>query len=69
MSKAKGIEIKFEELQEGQIVWSEHFNCYVKYAGQDLDKDYCFKYLHKTGYCIIYSSKIFEPPSLIKELL
>lgn len=69
MSKEKGIEIKFEDLYDGMVVWSEHFKCYVEYVGDRIYKDYCFKYLTQDGYCIIFNSKIFEPPSLIKELL
>ncbi len=69
MSETKSLEIKYSELQEGQIVWSEYFKCYVEYQGQDTDSDYCFKFLHKDGYCIVYASKLYEPPSLIKELL
>ena len=45
MSETKGVEVKYSELQEGQVVWSEYFKCYEEYTGQDTDSDYCFKFL------------------------
>lgn len=65
--KAKRLNIR--ELTHGQVVWSVYFNCYVEYVGKDFDEDYCFKFLHKDGYCILYTSEIYEPCDLVKELL
>jgi hypothetical protein len=69
MYEEKAKKLNLCELEYGQIVWSEYFNCYVEYAGRDFDEDFCFRFLHKDGYCIIYSSEIYEPSDLIKELL
>lgn len=69
MLEKKAQKLDILKLTNGQVVWSEYFKAYVVYAGRDFDEDFCFKYLYKEGYCIIYSSDILEPPSLIKELL
>lgn len=69
MSTTKTKKLNIQELVYGQVVWSEYFNCYVEYTGKDSDEDFCFKFLHKDGYCVIYSSEIYDPPDLIKELL
>jgi hypothetical protein len=64
------VELELSKLKENQIVWSAFFKCYIKYVGTDFDDDYCFEYLHKPGFCIILiTSKIYQPPLLIQELL
>ena len=69
MYTPKSTKIDKRLLKEGDIVWSQYFQAYVEYVGNDLDDDYCFKYLHKSGYCIIYTSDIYEPEGILKELL
>lgn len=69
MLPKKDIKIDKATLQHGQVVWSEYFKCYVSYQGRDSDNDFIFKYLYKDHYCVIIGSDIYEPPSLIKELL
>jgi hypothetical protein len=69
MFEEKAKKLNLCELEYGQIVWSEYFKCYVVYAGKDFDEDFCFKFFHKDGYCIIYSSGIYDAPSLLKELV
>ena len=69
MFEEKGKKLNLYELKNGQIVWSEHFKCYVMYTGKDFDEDFVFEYLHKKGYCIIHTSDIYDPPSLLKELI
>lgn len=63
------VELELSKLKENQIVWSAFFKCYLKYVGTDFDGDYCFEYLHKPGFCILITSKIYQPPLLIQELL
>jgi hypothetical protein len=63
------VKINKNTLKQGQVVWSEYFKAYVSYVGRDFDEDFLFKYLNKEKYCVIIDSEIYEPPSLIKELL
>jgi hypothetical protein len=65
----KSNKVDKKNLKDGDVVWSQYFQAYVEYIGNDLDDDYCFKYLHKDGYCIIYTSDIYEPEGILKELL
>lgn len=69
MHTKKGTKVDKKTLQKGQVVWSEYFKAYVSYEGKDFDDDLLFKYLHKEKWCVIIDSEIYEPPSLIKELL
>ncbi len=61
--------INKDTLQQGRVVWSAYFKDYISYQGIDSDGDFIFKYLHKDKYCVIMDTDIYEPPSLIKELL
>lgn len=69
MLEKKAQKLDINSLQRNQIVWSDYFQAYVKYVGRDFDDDKVFKFTHKDGYCVIIGSEIYEPPSLIKELL
>ena len=69
MSEKKTTKVRLVDLKRDQIVWSEYFNSYVMYKGLDFDEDFIFEYVGKKGYCIIIDSDIYDPPSLIKELL
>lgn len=69
MYTKSGDKINKNTLQHGQVVWSEYFKDYVSYEGKDSDEDYIFKCLYKDKYCVIMDTDIYEPPSLIKELL
>ena len=69
MSEKKIKKLELRSLKIGQVVWSEYFQAYIKFEGLDIDDDFFFNFVDKRGYCIIYNSDVFEPPSLIKELL
>lgn len=69
MSEKKTVKVRLKDLKKDQVVWSVCFNCYVIYKGIDFDEDFIFEYVGKKGYCIIIDSDIYDPPSLIKELL
>lgn len=69
MSEKKNNKISLSSLKEGQIVWSEYYQAYVQFVEIDYELDYIFKYLHNDRYCVISISDVYDPPSLIKELL
>ena len=69
MYTTKSTKIDKTTLKIGQVVWSEYFKAYVSYEGKDFDEDLLFKFLHKERYCVIMDSEVYEPASLIKELL
>lgn len=69
MSKAKIKKLALRDLTQGQIVWSNYFECYVEFIGKDFDEDALFKFVGKSGYCILLTDEISEPEGLMKELL
>lgn len=69
MSEAKIEKLTLWSLKQGQIVWSNYFECYVEFLERDSDEEFLFKFIGKSGYCILNTNDISEPIGLMKELL
>lgn len=68
MHTTEGKRLALRDLVPEQIIWSDRWNCCLKYVGKDFDGDHLFKFLHKEGFCVIIETAVYEPPSLLKEL-
>lgn len=68
MPKTETKRLALRDLVPEQIIWSDRWNCCLRYVGKDFDGDHLFKFLHKEGFCVIIETAVYEPPSLLKEL-
>lgn len=69
MSEAKSKKLTLWNLKQGQVVWSNYFMCYVEFIERDSNEEFLFKFIGKSGYCVLHTNDIVDPEGLMKELL
>lgn len=69
MSETQTKRISLKELKEGDVVWCPHFKRYITFEEYVEDDGYFFKNTFTTGFTVLNTGFVYEPSSLIKELL
>lgn len=69
MPKKKAKKLDITKLKQNQIVWSVRFQAYLRFIGVEEESEFLFQAITGRQLYLIYKSDIYEPHSLIKELL
>ena len=69
MSETQSKRVSLENLKEGDVIWCPHFKRYLTFQEYSEEDGFLFKNTFSLGFTILNKGPIYEPSSLIKELL
>lgn len=69
MYKKKAKKLNITELKQNQVVWSVLFQSYLRFIGGEERSEFLFQAITGNGLYLLHHSDIYEPYSLMKELL
>ncbi len=69
MYKKETKKLDITKLKQNQVVWSVRFQAYLCFIGVEEGSEFLFRAMTGPQLYLLYHSEIYEPHSLIKELL
>jgi hypothetical protein len=69
VSETQSKRVELKDLKEGDVIWCPHFGRYLTFQEYVEDDGFFFKNTFILGFTVLNKGPIYEPSSLIKELL
>ncbi len=69
MYKKETKKLDITKLKQNQVVWSVRFQAYLRFIGIEEQSEFLFQAIASRQLYLLHHSEIYEPHSLMKELL